>query len=137
MAAFLPLDDEEKSRHAAIHKDLGVDPCLGSEKLKKDAECVAGVLCADGDERGLTDTPLDVLKERGRDYGVADYLGELETRAAPPFRQPKWARGLAGDIPRRTIAACEQAAGAGKSAGRDRRAGGHCHCGGHVCPRGP
>ena len=79
-----------------MRKELGFDPCLQSHELdvqlehaKRSAKRVARILCPDGGERGLSETTLDVLKERGRENGLADYLGELETRYVPLFRRAK------------------------------------------------
>jgi hypothetical protein len=93
LAAFCPRDDEEKSRHVRVRQEVGFDPCLRShdldarlESAKKSAKRVAGILCPDAGERGLNETPVEVLKERGRENGLADYLTELESRYVPLFR---------------------------------------------------
>lgn len=93
LAAFCPRDDEEKARHVKVRQELGFDPCLRSHELdawlapaKKSAKRVAGILCPVGGERGLNGTALDVLKKRGAENGLADYLAELESRYVPPFR---------------------------------------------------
>jgi hypothetical protein len=96
LAAFQPQEDEERGRHDEVRKELGFDPCLRSHELtarhehdRRSAKRVAGILCPDGGERRLSGTPLDVLKERGRENGLADYLSELETRYVPLFRRAK------------------------------------------------
>jgi hypothetical protein len=90
LAAFCPQGDEEQSGHAAVRSELGLDPCLQSHELvaqaetaKRNAKRVLGTLCPDGGERGLRETRLDVLKERGGGNGLAEYLAELESRYVP------------------------------------------------------
>lgn len=89
LAAHCPQGDDESKEHVAVCKELGFDPCLCSDRLKKNAKRVKDTHCPDDGERGLNETALNVLKERGRENGLADYLGELETRYMPLFRRPK------------------------------------------------
>jgi hypothetical protein len=93
LAAFDPCNDAEKERLAALRAELGFDPRTRSEELtakgdkdKRSAKRVLAELCRGDEERGLPSVSLKTLKERGQGNGLADYLGELESRYVPLFR---------------------------------------------------
>ena len=92
LAAFEPADGKEQDQLAGLRKELGFNPCTDSQELtaqeetaKRSAKRVAAILCSGDEERGLRETALETLKQRGGKNGLAGYLAELETRYVPLF----------------------------------------------------
>jgi len=95
LAAFQPRTEEDKGRLAEMRSELGFDPCTASQELtaseasaKRSAKRVLRALCGDdaGDSVGdLGETPLDILRERGIQNGLSEYLAEVEEHLLPLF----------------------------------------------------
>ncbi len=95
LAGFDPCDDREHSLLTEIRQELGFDPCLVSERLtaihdhdKRSAKRVLDrLLQGDKDREALCwrQTPLQRLRERGRESGLVAYLEEIEERLVPLF----------------------------------------------------
>lgn len=95
LAAFNPHNDEEKMLLEAICGELGFNPCTEAEQLtakhqgdKRSAKRVLAQLTrADQNrEAELWNTaPLELLRQRGRNTGLADYLRELQQYFVPLF----------------------------------------------------
>lgn len=101
LAGFEPQNDKEMRDLARLTRELGSDPRLSAESLSaaetgalRNAKRVLGVLLAGRQEREppcWQECDLQVLRERGRATGLADYLEEVRTRLVPLFsgRQPQ------------------------------------------------
>ena len=95
LAGFDPADSEEVSLLTEARAELGFDPRLGSHQLtathktdKLSAKRVLGDLTRDDPDREARcweQAPLDRLRERGRESGLADFLEQVLTRMAPLF----------------------------------------------------
>lgn len=93
LAGFEPADDEELSLLAEVRQELGFDPRLQAHQLtakhdhdKKSAKGVLHNLIRGDHDREAAcwrTTALTVLKERGRETGLAQFLEEVETRLVP------------------------------------------------------
>ena len=89
LSAFLPRDDEERGRLAALRAALGFDPTVDAHRLrsgdgtaKRDATRVLAALL-DGEARArLLETPLDTLRQRGVSSRLTDFLVELRAAVA-------------------------------------------------------
>lgn len=98
LAGFHARTPEEESRLQELRADLGFNPCEHGERLtssretdKKDAKRALGHLIGRDSEREmacLRDTPLDILKARGKAVGLCAFLEELEARLAPCYIKP-------------------------------------------------
>jgi hypothetical protein len=93
LTGYEPGDDEESALLAEVRQDLGFDPRLQAQQLtarhdhdRQSAKRVLRLLVRDNHDREAAcwrTTSLDVLKERGRETGLSDYLEEIETRLVP------------------------------------------------------
>ena len=95
LAGFEPKSDAEQSRLASLRRELGFDPRENAHRLrakhrhdKNSPKRVLGVL-TEGDVDRETScwqaTDLELLKQRGKDNGLADYLDEVKTHLVPLF----------------------------------------------------
>ena len=101
LAGFEPLADslDERTRLDDLRRELGFDPTASPEKLtaiddtaKKNPKRVLNELCRgnrEREERCWRLTELSILKTRGKETGLADYLGEIETKLVPIFEGRK------------------------------------------------
>lgn len=97
LAGFRPRPDseEEEACLVSLRKELGFDPTKHPEKLtasdenaKKSPKRVLNELCGGDREREKLcwkETPLAVLRTRGKETGLAKYLEEVKTRLVPLF----------------------------------------------------
>ena len=95
LAGFEPLEDGEQGRIAALRQELGFNPCERAHELdakhdhdKRSAKRALFVLVGNNAERQLdctTKTPLDLLRHRGQENGLASYLREVNDRVVPLF----------------------------------------------------
>lgn len=94
ISGFDPQDAEETARLDAEQQSLGFNPCERSHDLtaceddmaKRSPKRVLKVLSGDDrdrERRCWTETPLDRLRERGGENGLAAYLKEVRERLAP------------------------------------------------------
>ena len=94
ISGFDPQDDEETARLGAERQRLGFDPRHRSHELTacKDDQAthspkrVLQQLCRDDRDRERhcwANSPLDELRERGAENGLAAYLHEIRDRLAP------------------------------------------------------
>ncbi len=93
ICGFDPEDDNEKQLLGSERQKLGVNPCLRSHELTASKSDIAlrspkrvlKVLTGDNwdrQRRCWQATPLTVLRERGQDNGLADYLEEVKVHLA-------------------------------------------------------
>ncbi|HUY33119.1 MAG TPA: hypothetical protein VMV69_10080 [Pirellulales bacterium] len=94
ICGYESLNEGESACLEAERKRLGFDPRFRSHELtackndqaKRSPKRVLAVL-TDGDHnrerRCWRETPLEVLRDRGKHNGLADYLAEVEQRLAP------------------------------------------------------
>jgi len=95
LAGFDPLSESEENALAEIRRKLGFDPRLQAESLtasrpqaSRNAKRVLNRLLGGNqvrEEDCWTVSDLEVLKERGRRSGLADYLKEVRERLVPLF----------------------------------------------------
>lgn len=97
ICGFDAENDEERQRLADLGSEMGFDVLTRSEELtakhaaatdKRSAKRVLSKLCDDDPERELrclTALPLDKLKERGANNGLAHFLEQLQTHLVPLF----------------------------------------------------
>lgn len=93
LAGFEPNDDDESARLANVRQKLGFDPRLHAHRLTakhdpdtRSAKAVLAKLVEGHHDREATcwrNTSLEILRERGRKTGLAQYLEEVETRLVP------------------------------------------------------
>jgi hypothetical protein len=98
LAGFEPRGDEEAERLEFVRQELGFDPRKKASQLsggrdprsgepaKKNAKRVLSALVEDDparEESCWTDTPLDILLERGEESYLSDYLRDLECLLLP------------------------------------------------------
>lgn len=93
LAGFVVEDEGERQRLAELRRELGFDPTehahrldSNDEQAKRSPKRVLRVLSEDDhrrEERCWRETPLDVLKARGGDNGLADYLDQIERVIVP------------------------------------------------------
>lgn len=95
LSGFLPLNDDELERLAGgLRQELGFDPTARPHELtackddlaKKSPIRVLNVLVGSdaGRERSCwRETPLDTLRLRGSNNGLADFMSEVEERLGP------------------------------------------------------
>ncbi|GAC1301934.1 MAG: hypothetical protein NVSMB14_11450 [Isosphaeraceae bacterium] len=95
LAGFEPNSIEERTRLTAIHRKLGFDPTTQARRLPAKDESgenppkkVLNELCkGDRDREKLCwkETSLSVLKTRGKETGLPEYLEEVEAKLIPLF----------------------------------------------------
>ncbi|WP_437961936.1 hypothetical protein WME76_21335 [Sorangium sp. So ce119] len=95
LAGFIPGTEPEIDSLADLRKELGFDPTARSHELdassktaKKSPKRVLVRLAGGEHEREArcwTEPPLDRLRERGRNNGLAAFLSEVEDHLAPVF----------------------------------------------------
>ncbi|WP_437669245.1 hypothetical protein [Sorangium sp. So ce131] len=95
LAGFIPQTKEETASLADLRRELGFDPSARSDELdassktaKRSPKRVLGILLRGDGEREArcwTATDLGHLRGRGKDNGLAAFLGEVEARLAPLF----------------------------------------------------
>lgn len=93
IAGFSTREQAEADALARVRQRIGFDPRLHPERLtskrpedKKDAKRVLDEISAEDQERvkeSWDSAPLDDLIERGKDCGLADYIGEVRTKLVP------------------------------------------------------
>lgn len=95
LAGFDPKNNEETDRLAELRRELGFDPTEAAEELtagskqrkaKRNAKGVLMVLSRGDPDREAEcwrTTDLETLASRGRNSGLADYLGEVRERLVP------------------------------------------------------
>ena len=93
ISGFEPIDENEKSRLTSQHELLGFDPCVNSHRLTAGKDNTATrspkrVLRAltngdfDRERRCWNETDLSVLRQRGAENGLANYLAEVQNHLA-------------------------------------------------------
>lgn len=102
LAGFEPCDDAERALLAELHEALGFSPVIHAARLRdksagavRNIKRVLGRLTRadpDREERCWTEPPLAILRERGGESGLADFLGEIE-RVLLPFLESGAAAG--------------------------------------------
>jgi len=102
LAAFQPATREEENRIDSLKQELGFDPrteafllSASLETAKRSAKRVLAALSGDDASRGhagLTDTPLDILRERGAVTGLRAFLDDVENDLLP-LLDPSAGRG--------------------------------------------
>lgn len=95
LAGFEPRSESETNALTDLHQELGFDPRLQAEELtaaepqaKRNAKRVLEHLMGGSREREedcWRNCNLDVLAERGRLTGLAEYLEEVRSRLVPIF----------------------------------------------------
>jgi hypothetical protein len=95
IAGFEPRNDEELDRLERLRQELGFHPCNRSHELKaihdRDKQSAKRVLTElvkgnrDRELSCISETPIALLKQRGTDNGLSDYLTELQERIVPLF----------------------------------------------------
>jgi hypothetical protein len=94
ICGFEPEDENETQLLAVERQNLGTNPCIRSHELTASSSDIAlrspkrvlKVLTGDNWERQRRCwmvTPLNVLKDRGEDNGLASYLDEIKLLLAP------------------------------------------------------
>jgi hypothetical protein len=95
LAAFEPVTPDEERLLDELRPELGFDPRLNSHRLtakhdgdKLSAKRVLAALTGGSRDRervALQSAPLDIMRDRGRENGLSDFLGELSVRLLPLF----------------------------------------------------
>lgn len=93
---FLPLNEEEQEILDEIKAELNFDPCLESYRLRspsnreperiRNPKFVVARLTGEDWQRESkcwVETDLQILRERGVETGLTDYLNEIEARLVP------------------------------------------------------
>ncbi len=94
LSGFLPQSEDEGSRLEAERRELGFNPCTHphdltagkSDLAKKSPKRMLAILTSGDHEREAAcwqNTSLSVLRERGRENGLTDYLKEIERHLVP------------------------------------------------------
>jgi len=93
IAAFSPQTETEADALAIVRQRIGFDPRFHPEKLtskrpedKKDAKRVLDEISGDDPDRvkeSWDSAPLDDLIDRGKDCGLADYIGDVRSQLIP------------------------------------------------------
>jgi hypothetical protein len=95
LAGFEPANDIELEALSKIRQELGFNPCEHAERLtakhdhdKLSAKRVLGRLTIEDPDREAAccqTAPLDVLRDRGGETGLAAFIQEVEERIVPLF----------------------------------------------------
>lgn len=93
---FIPLSPTEERILQAIKDGLNFDPCKDAQKLRSNSfehpdrernpKVVVKSLTDDNrlrEQQCWEETPLELLRQRGGNTGLTDYLNEIEERLAP------------------------------------------------------
>ena len=96
LAAFVPRDEEEERRLAAVKQELGFDPTAdaaelksGDETAKRNAKRILALLCDYPEARArFLAAPLDLLRRRGSSSGLSDFLHHFRAAIAPHLGAP-------------------------------------------------
>lgn len=98
LTGFNPRNDAEQSRLDLLRRELGLDPREKAHLLrakhrhdKNSPKRVLEVLTEGDFNREAScwrDTDLELLKQRGKENGLADYLDEVKTHLVPLFSAP-------------------------------------------------
>jgi hypothetical protein len=93
LAGFDPAEKGEEQRLSELRQELGFDPCTDAHRLtaadelaKRSAKRVLAALVAEDAEREarcLEGAPLAMLRQRGQQSGLSDYLEEVRERLSP------------------------------------------------------
>jgi hypothetical protein len=95
LAGFDPRDDVETRILDEIRSEIGFHPCLRSQELTakrdhhlKSAKRILGLVTQDNAEREASclTHAFEILEERGKENGLADFLNEIRERLVPLFR---------------------------------------------------
>jgi len=95
LASFDPSDAAETERLAECREALGFDPRAFSERLHHDHKrkygadaCLRRLTKGDRlrEQRSLRTSPLETLRQRGRENGLASFLAEVTSRLCPLVR---------------------------------------------------
>jgi hypothetical protein len=95
LAGFEPRDAEEQARLEQLRDELSFHPCEQSHRLRAGGDDTAkfspkrvlGILTEasiEREQRCWQETPLDVLRKRGGENGLADYLSEVQAYLVEP-----------------------------------------------------
>ncbi len=97
LGGYDPADAREEEILAKVRADLGFNPCLDAHQLtakhdpdRRSAKRVLGVLTRDDTNREAKcweQAPLNRLRERGEESGLADFMAEVESHLVPLFNQ--------------------------------------------------
>jgi hypothetical protein len=95
LAGFVPRDDAERTRLAALRSELGFEPTTNSERLtakheqdKKSAKRVLRLLVDNDRNRErecMMQTELSILRENGSGCGLTSFLSEVQSKLVPIF----------------------------------------------------
>ena len=87
LSGFDPTDELELARLQASRQRLGLDPRTRSHEVRDPKRALTELTGDDRDrERHCwARTPLDALRERGADNGLADFLDDVRSRLAGLF----------------------------------------------------
>lgn len=95
LAAFDPNDEAERQRFGRLKRSLKFDPCSESHRLRarkpsdpRSAKRVLAELTDHNEERaahGISSMPLQTIRNRGKENGLAEYLDEVTLHLAPLF----------------------------------------------------
>lgn len=95
LAGYDPADAHEEALLAEVRAELGFDPRKGSHQLTakhdRDKRSAKGVLDAltrgdlEREARCWERAPMDILRVRGSETGLADFLEQVQSRLVPIF----------------------------------------------------
>lgn len=93
LSGFEPCSDKERAALAELTRELGTNPVLANENLtaqgdrdRRNAKRVLSILTDEDQHREIKcwqETSLELLRQRGTDNGLADYLHEVHNRLVP------------------------------------------------------
>ncbi|MEM8641385.1 MAG: hypothetical protein AAGG51_21585 [Cyanobacteria bacterium P01_G01_bin.54] len=96
---FVPQTAQEKAQLAELKQQLKFDPCVAAHRLRgdkkypeqrdRDAKVILEILTNDDSDRERqcwAKTDLAVLRDRGIETGLTDYLQDIDTRLRPILR---------------------------------------------------
>jgi len=96
LAGFEPRDEEERQLLDTVRQELGFNPCTSAEQLTakhdrdtRSAKRVLRLLTREDWSRQAdcwNEGDLELLRQRGQNTGLADYLEELRSRLIALFR---------------------------------------------------
>jgi hypothetical protein len=93
LAGFVPKNEGETERIEQLRRELGFHPCDAAQRLtashdddKLSAKRVLGALTGEATDREACcweESPLQTLRDRGEDTGLAAYIHQLEEVLVP------------------------------------------------------